>query len=298
MRVLSAYHLTHSFGKFSKDRYLTNSPNPSEGDLLYVLSGDNNPEKGMEYFLEGKFQIKRIREENQILTNRTGEKRNYKYEIDLVPLSVPDLPVSMACADWYDKREMHNKFTSGQNFNPLQGNYRERFDLLLAEFGDDRVTALDEDLEQIYTESTDPTERVALIKARLGQGKFKASVIKFWQLGETCALTGISVRELLIASHIRSWRDCVSSRDKLDGANGIILCTQADKLFDRHLLSFKCTQGSWETIISKRIDRTQLKRLGIASGMKLRSEYLSPSKESIVRRYLEEHLTRFNENEG
>lgn len=139
----------------------------------------NNLAKGMEYFLEGKFQIKRIREENHKLTCRTGEKRNYKYEIDLVSMSVPDAPVSMASADWYDKKEIHNKFTSGQNFNPLPMNYREHFDLLLAEFGNNRVTALDEDLEQIYAESTDPTERTVLIKARLGQGKFRKNVIEF-----------------------------------------------------------------------------------------------------------------------
>jgi predicted restriction endonuclease len=213
-------------------------------------------------------------------------------------MSVPDEPVSIASADWYDKKEIHNKFTSAQNFNPLLANYRERFDLLLAECGNSQVTALDEDLEQIYAESTDPTERTLLIKARLGQGKFRKNVIEFWQIGETCVLTGISVRELLIASHIRSWRDCESSYDKLNGANGIILCAQADKLFDKHLLSFKHSHGNWETIISKRIDHVQLRRLGIESGMRLRSEHLSPSKESKVRQYLEEHLTYFNEHQG
>ncbi|MCZ8485692.1 HNH endonuclease signature motif containing protein [Vibrio lentus] len=56
--------------------------------------------------------------------------------------------------------------------------------------------------------------------------------------GECCALTLTSVREILIASHIVPWSKCESDEQRLDGANGILLCAHIDKLFDAHLLTF------------------------------------------------------------
>ncbi len=43
------------------------------------------------------------------------------------------------------------------------------------------------------------TSTVTLLNARVGQGKFKQNVIDIWGNNETCALTGIGTRALLIA---------------------------------------------------------------------------------------------------
>ena len=53
-KTLFAYHLAHSFGEFSLNSYHTDSENPTEGDLVYVISGDKVAgRRGVDYWLEG-----------------------------------------------------------------------------------------------------------------------------------------------------------------------------------------------------------------------------------------------------
>lgn len=49
-----------------------------------------------------------------------------------------------------------------------------------------------------------PTEREAVINSRIGQGKFRKKLIKFWC---SCSITNCSEVSLLKASHIKPWRD-------------------------------------------------------------------------------------------
>jgi len=78
------------------------------------------------------------------------------------------------------------------------------------------------------------TERDALTKARLGQGLFSNRVSK---LEPACRVTGLARQQFLVASHIKPWRDC-DNRERLSGANGLLLSPHVDKLFDRHWISF------------------------------------------------------------
>jgi hypothetical protein len=50
-----------------------------------------------------------------------------------------------------------------------------------------------------------PTERLALILARRGQGLFRDKLEKIWDA--RCAVTKCSIREVLRASHIKPWRN-------------------------------------------------------------------------------------------
>lgn len=78
------------------------------------------------------------------------------------------------------------------------------------------------------------TEKMQLIKARRGQGKFRSAV----SLIETgCRLTGVTDKSFLIASHIKPWRDC-EDFEKLDGNNGLLLSPHGDSLFDSGSISF------------------------------------------------------------
>jgi putative restriction endonuclease len=54
--------------------------------------------------------------------------------------------------------------------------------------------------------------------------------------GERCALTGIGIRSLLVASHIIPWSK--SEEHRLDARNGIALNALHDKAFDRGLITF------------------------------------------------------------
>jgi putative restriction endonuclease len=78
------------------------------------------------------------------------------------------------------------------------------------------------------------TEREQLIQARLGQGQFRANVEG---IESRCRVTGLADRRLLVASHIKPWRDATND-ERLDGYNGFLMSPHVDKLFDKGWISF------------------------------------------------------------
>ena len=78
-----------------------------------------------------------------------------------------------------------------------------------------------------------PTEAKASIKVRRGQQFFRQSVLNAY--GIRCCISGINVRQLLIASHIKPWRDFPEQR--LDPRNGLCLSALHDAAFDAGLIT-------------------------------------------------------------
>jgi hypothetical protein len=103
------------------------------------------------------------------------------------------------------------------------------------------------------------TERERLIRARLGQGVFKANV----RLREArCRVTGTAAVRHLRASHIKPWR-ASSNKEKLDGANGLLLAPHVDHLFDRGWISFEADGG---LLVASRLEPDLLSQWGIQPG--------------------------------
>jgi HNH endonuclease len=125
------------------------------------------------------------------------------------------------------------------------------------------IGAFDADLDELF-EDVDLIEqgeqssstKATLIEARVGQGKFRKNLDLMWN--QSCALTGCAIREILRASHIKSWRDCANDRERLDPDNGLLLSAHIDALFDKHLISFE-DDGS--ILISKRVGQIEIERL-------------------------------------
>lgn len=78
------------------------------------------------------------------------------------------------------------------------------------------------------------TETSAIVKQRRGQEYFRDAVLN--NFGGRCGVTGLSVRELLIASHILPWGRHPAER--LNVRNGLCLSRLHDAAFDRGLISF------------------------------------------------------------
>lgn len=118
---------------------------------------------------------------------------------------------------------------------------------------------LDDAVERQLTLSValSATEKDQVIKARRGQGLFRQNVLQYEQ---SCRVTGIATKNLLIASHIKPWRSCTTSHERLDGNNGFLLTPHVDLMFDRGLISFN-DDGS--LIISTKLDMADLQKLGI-----------------------------------
>jgi hypothetical protein len=78
------------------------------------------------------------------------------------------------------------------------------------------------------------TETVASVKLRRGQEYFRDAVLN--NFGGRCGVTGLGVRELLIASHILPWG--THAAERLNVRNGLCLSRLHDAAFDRGLIAF------------------------------------------------------------
>ena len=74
------------------------------------------------------------------------------------------------------------------------------------------------------------TEAERLVVQRVGQDIFRRGLFEYWD--GRCAITGLAVPELLRASHIKPWSDCVTDAERLDVFNGLLLAAHLDAAFD------------------------------------------------------------------
>jgi HNH endonuclease len=147
---------------------------------------------------------------------------------------------------------------------------------------DPAFDALIEDVAKIENADDSPTEKATLIKARLGQGKFRKYLDMFWN--ESCAVTGCNIRAILRASHIKAWRECINNKERLDPDNGLLLCAHLDALFDKGLISFSDTGAM---LVSKNVPDIEITRLGLTGSITKRLN-------DGQKRYLATHRERFH----
>jgi putative restriction endonuclease len=111
--------------------------------------------------------------------------------------------------------------------------------------------------QEVASNSAIPeTDRLALVRARSGQGLFKERVGK---IESRCRITGVDNPVHLIASHCKPWRDS-TNEERLNGENGLLLTPSIDHLFDRGFIGF---EDNGTLIISPVAHRPSLQRMGI-----------------------------------
>ena len=77
-------------------------------------------------------------------------------------------------------------------------------------------------------------DRLSTVRQRVNQNFFRAVVLASYR--NTCCITGLNNRELLIASHIKAWKDS-DENEKTNPCNGLCLNALHDKAFDRGFLT-------------------------------------------------------------
>jgi hypothetical protein len=116
---------------------------------------------------------------------------------------------------------------------------------------------------------SNPTTRLQLMEARLGQGAFRREMLALWD--DRCAVTGCKLPALLRASHAQPWAHEVTNdqwlpggkEPRLDPHNGLPLVGTLDLLFDAGLMTF---DDNGDAIFAdKRIGR-QLADAGLIPG--------------------------------
>ena len=77
-------------------------------------------------------------------------------------------------------------------------------------------------------------ESTSEVKTRVNQSFFRQAILTSYN--STCCITGISVPRLLVASHIKPWKDS-EPKEKTDPRNGLCLNALHDKAFDQGLIT-------------------------------------------------------------
>ena len=106
----------------------------------------------------------------------------------------------------------------------------------------DRIVAHETDPRTISSKliahfdiSKEGEDKASLTKQRKGQDYFRRMILANY--GGRCALTGIDIPQLLMASHIIPWADKTHKKDRLNPCNGICLSALYDKAFDKGLIT-------------------------------------------------------------
>ena len=120
-------------------------------------------------------------------------------------------------------------------------------------------------------------DKISLTKQRKGQDYFRRMILANY--GGRCALTGIDIPQLLLASHIIPWADKSHKKERLNPCNGICLSALYDKAFDQGLISI--SPDDYSVVISSVLRENETKEyfdkhFGIIIGKKLMmpTEYL------------------------
>ncbi len=91
-----------------------------------------------------------------------------------------------------------------------------------------------------------PTETERTVRARRGQQFFRQTILNAY--GVRCCISGINVPRLLVASHIKPWRDFPDER--LNPRNGLCLSALHDAAFDNGLITL---DEDLRVVLSKRL---------------------------------------------
>ncbi len=113
-------------------------------------------------------------------------------------------------------------------WNEFNGNWEKlayESELLIAEFQNKKIEEL---IDDEGFEFPLGTERDSVVKTRVNQSFFRSTILSSYNL--KCCITGLSIPDFLVASHIKPWKSDETNR--LNPHNGICLNSIHDKAFD------------------------------------------------------------------
>jgi putative restriction endonuclease len=132
-------------------------------------------------------------------------------------------------------------------WNKFNGNWEElafESELLLAKFQNKSIEEINEfDLKDLPIGK----ERESIIKARVNQSFFRSTILSSYN--QKCCITGLSIPDFLVASHIIPWK--ADDKNRLNPHNGLCLNSIHDKAFDRGFITIT---ADFKILISKYFD--------------------------------------------
>ena len=145
--------------------------------------------------------------------------------------------------------------------------------------------------ESIYTENEEIIPegkyKESIVKTRVNQSFFRKMILSSYD--SQCCITGLPIKELLVASHIIPWSQ--NPKTRLNPQNGLCLNSLHDKAFDRGYITIST---SYQVVISSKIKNFDSKIITMITdyqGAKMllprrflpKQEYLNYHRENIFR---------------
>ncbi len=144
------------------------------------------------------------------------------------------------------------------------------------------------DNESAYGSPHTETNRSILV--RTAQGQYRKDALKLWD--NRCAVTGVAEPKVLIASHIKPWRES-SAKERVDAKNSLILSPTYDKLFDLGFISFKADTG--KILLSRNISAANWDKLKVDDSQHL---CMIPDGTDAFLSYHTRHIFDFTPSQG
>lgn len=122
--------------------------------------------------------------------------------------------------------------------------------IILSKFNKNFITEIDLKEVKLIPEGL---YKDTLIRTRIGQSFFRKTVLNSYR--NRCCIIGLSNPILLIASHIKPWKDSEEKNERTNPSNGLSLNPFHDKAFDNGLITIS---KEFKVIISSKLIDTKM----------------------------------------
>ncbi len=135
-------------------------------------------------------------------------------------------------------------------WNEFNGNWEKlayESEKLIAKFQNKKI---EEIIDDVIFDFPAGLERETIIKQRVNQNFFRSTILSSYNL--KCCITGLSIADFLVASHIKPWK--VDELNRLNPRNGLCLNSIHDKAFDKGFITIT---PDYKIKVSKYFDNFQ-----------------------------------------
>ena len=161
------------------------------------------------------------------------------------------------------KRQRRTVYTSKKSLSDFRAGLNKFLAFINSDYHKRIADSIVSEINAVENDNTiKATEKESIVESRIGQGVFRKGLIDYWH---GCAITQCPLTWMLIASHIKPWRDS-DNQERLDDYNGLLLLPNYDKLFDLGYISF---DQKGKIMYSRLLDKFDRDTIGLTNDLHL-----------------------------
>ena len=161
------------------------------------------------------------------------------------------------------KRQDRSVYTSKKSLSDFRAGLNKFLAFINSDYHKRIADSIITEIKAVENDNTiKMTEKDSIVKSRIGQGIFRKGLIEYWH---GCAISQCPLTWMLIASHIKPWRDA-DNQERLDPYNGLLLLPNYDKLFDLGYISFN---SKGKIMYSRLLDKFDRETIGLTNNLHL-----------------------------